>query len=157
MEFTLGPATAADARELSALARAAKAHWGYPEPWMQDWAAQFDITPELIADCWTCVARAGDRAIGFAVLDTDRSELVHLWVLPEAQRSGVGRRLLAAAVDEARNRGLAALRIESDPNAAAFYESCGARKISERAAPMPGALERVLPLLVIDVAGAPAR
>jgi ribosomal protein S18 acetylase RimI-like enzyme len=157
MEFTLGPATAADARELSALARAAKAHWGYPETWLLQWSGQFEITPELIAKCWTRVARAEGRALGFAVVDDDQSELVHLWVLPQAQRRGIGQRLLAAAVDAARRRGLAALRIESDPNAAAFYESCGARKVSERAAPMPGALERVLPLLVIDVAGAPAR
>jgi predicted N-acetyltransferase YhbS len=73
-------------------------------------------------------------------------------VRPEAQRRGIGRRLLGAAVDAARGRGLTALRIESDPNAAAFYESCGARRVGERAAPMPGAPDRVLPLLAIDLA-----
>jgi GNAT superfamily N-acetyltransferase len=152
MECALGPATAAEARELSAIAHAAKAHWGYPEAWMRDWATQFEITPELIARCWTCVSRIDGRAIGFAVVDDGPSELVHLWVRPEAQRRGIGRRLLGAAVDAARSRGLTALRIESDPNATAFYESCGARRVGERAAPMPGAPDRVLPLLAIDLA-----
>jgi GNAT superfamily N-acetyltransferase len=153
MGYALGPATDPEAHELSAIARAAKAHWGYPEAWMRHWAAQFEITPELIARCWTCVARNDGRAIGFAVVDDGPSELVHLWVRPEAQRRGIGRRLLGAAVDAARGRGLTALRIESDPNAAAFYESCGARRVGERAAPMPGAPDRVLPLLAIDLAG----
>jgi ribosomal protein S18 acetylase RimI-like enzyme len=155
MECAFGPASPADAHELSALARAAKAHWGYPDAWMRDWAPQFEITPELIAECWTCVARAGGRALGFAFVDGGHSELVHLWVSPEAQRLGIGRRLLGAAVDAARSRGLTALRIESDPNAAAFYESCGARRVGERAAPMPGAPDRVLPILRIDLAAAP--
>lgn len=157
MGFAFGPATVAEVGELSALARAAKAHWGYPETWMLEWAGQFEITPNLLARDWTCVARDGNRALGFAVVDDEQSELVHLWVLPEAQRRGIGRHLLAAAVDEARKRGLAALRIESDPNAAVFYESCGARRVGERTAPMPGMPERVLPIMVIDLAGSPAR
>lgn len=151
-----GPAAAADASALSELARAAKAAWGYPADWMQAWADQFVVTPDELAQLWVFVARIDGRAIGFVALELrGPAELVHLWVLPDWQGRGIGRRLLAAAIDEARRRRLSSLEIDSDPNAVAFYEACGARRVGSRAAPMPGAPDRVLPRLRIDLTSGP--
>jgi GNAT superfamily N-acetyltransferase len=148
----LGPAVAAEARALSELARATKAAWGYPAEWMQAWADQFEITPDVLARLWVYVARVDGRAIGFVALDArDPAEIAHLWVLPDYQGRGIGRRLLVAVIDEARRRRLSSLDIESDPNAVAFYEACGARHVGSRAAPMPGEPDRVLPRLRLDV------
>jgi GNAT superfamily N-acetyltransferase len=142
---------------LSELARAAKAAWGYPDDWMQAWADQFEITPDEFAQLWVCVARIDGRAIGFVALDVrGPAEIAHLWVLPDYHGRGIGRRLLAAAVDEARRRRITSLEIESDPNAIAFYEACGAHRIGSRAAPMPGAPERVLPRLRLDLVSGPS-
>jgi GNAT superfamily N-acetyltransferase len=153
----LGPASAADARALSELARVAKAAWGYPVEWMQAWADQFEITPDVLVQLWVCVARVDGCAIGFVALDVrDPAEIAHLWVLPDRQRRGIGRRLLAAAIDEARRRRLPSLEIDSDPNAVVFYEACGARRVGSRPAPMPGAPDRVLPRLRLDLAGGPS-
>jgi ribosomal protein S18 acetylase RimI-like enzyme len=152
-----GPAVAADARALSDLVRTAKAAWGYPADWMRAWAGQFEITPDELAQLWVRVARVDGRAIGFVALDVrGPAEITHLWVSPGCQRRGVGRRLLAAAIEEARRRRLPSLAIDSDPNAAAFYEACGARVIGSRPAPMPGAPERALPRLQIDLASGPS-
>jgi GNAT superfamily N-acetyltransferase len=147
-----GPAVAADARALSDLARTAKAAWGYPADWMRAWSGQFEITPGELAQLWVHVARVDGRAIGFVALDArGPAEISHLWVSPECQRRGIGRRLLAAAVQEALRRRLPSLAIDSDPNAVAFYEACGARCVGSQPAPMPGARERMLPRLQIDL------
>jgi ribosomal protein S18 acetylase RimI-like enzyme len=42
------PATAADAARVTEIARAAKAHWGYPEAWLYAWRDALTITPEYI-------------------------------------------------------------------------------------------------------------
>src|SRR5438128_97160 len=42
-------ARSTDAAKLSAIARAAKAHWGYPAHWLERWCEQLTITAEFIA------------------------------------------------------------------------------------------------------------
>jgi hypothetical protein len=49
-----------------------------------------------------------------------------------------------------RQRGFAKLRLESDPNAAGFYEKLGMIKISETRADMEYQI-RVLPVMEIDL------
>ncbi len=75
----------ADAPVLSAIAWAAKAHWGYPAAWLERWRDQLTITPEFIAANETFFARIEQRAGGFhALLATEEAmRLEHLWVLPE--------------------------------------------------------------------------
>jgi len=46
--------------------------------------------------------------------------------------------------------GATGLDIEADPNAESFYQHLGGRRVGEVAAPVPGAAERRLPLLVLD-------
>ena len=47
--LTVRPATAADTPHLTAIARAAKASWGYPVAWLRAWNAELAITPSTIA------------------------------------------------------------------------------------------------------------
>jgi DNA-binding transcriptional LysR family regulator len=73
------------------------------------------------------------------------AELTHLFVEPGDMGTGVGRALLARALDEARAAGLASVLIESDPDAERFYLAAGAERIGERRA----GTGRMLPLLRI--------
>ena len=59
----------------------------------------------------------------------ERMDLLHLWVLPEAMRRGVGRSLFSHALERARNLGFRELEIESDPNAEGFYQRMGAQRV----------------------------
>lgn len=145
-------AAPADAEILSAIAQAAKRHWGYPEPWLEAWRADLTFTPEQIADRDIFVIEAaGDIAGFYAVIPgAPRWTLDHLWVHPAHMGQGLGRQLVEHALARARAADALGLDIEADPNAESFYRRLGGRRVGEVAAPVPGAAERRLPLLVLD-------
>jgi len=89
--------------------------------------------------------RAGAR-LGFSLtrLEADPPELEMLFVDPAAMGAGTGTALLRDALARAAAAGVAALVVESDPNALPFYLARGAVRIGERASPSTG---RALPLL----------
>jgi GNAT superfamily N-acetyltransferase len=141
-----------DAPSLSAIAFAAKSHWGYPAHWLERWRHQLTISPEFIATNETFVARIDRRIVGFSALvaaDAGMS-LEHLWVLPEEMGQGVGRRLFTYAVARATARGASCLTIESDPNAEAFYRHLDAVRVGAVATEIDGQ-RRELPLLHFDL------
>lgn len=145
--LSLRPGQPADAPRLSAIAAAAKAHWGYPAEWLAAWRAQLTIEPTLLAAAWVRVAERAGVPVGFIVIDDGAGgcEIIHLWVLPTAMGQGVGRALVAAAVEHARGR---PIEVEADPHAAPFYERVGFVLRGRVPAPMPGAADRALVLLV---------
>jgi ribosomal protein S18 acetylase RimI-like enzyme len=75
------------------------------------------------------VAVADRKLVGFAdfhPVSADEVELAAIYVLPEAQRHGIGTRLLEAGIDRFPSATKVTLRVERE-NAPArrFYESCG--------------------------------
>lgn len=146
-------ATPADVVRLGEIAAAAKAHWGYPPAWLDQWREALTITPADLSR-WT-VRVATDpsgAAAGFVATSVARPrwEVEHLWVDPPAMGRGIGRVLVRDAFGRANAAGAAGLAILSDPNAAGFYLRLGARPAGALPAPMPGAPERTLPLLWLD-------
>jgi predicted N-acetyltransferase YhbS len=143
-------ARARDARDLSRIAHAAKAHWGYPEVWLRLWHHELTLTPRFIEEHDVFCALRDGWIVGFYALSRDGPafELEHLWVDPDDIGSGIGASLLRDAVERVRAAGGAVLRIVSDPNAEEFYRRMGARRVGEAAATPAG---RMLPILVLDV------
>jgi predicted N-acetyltransferase YhbS len=139
----------ADAPALSSLARLAKAHWGYPPEWIAHWREELTLTPEYLRVHEGLVATAVDEIVGVCMLELDgaRAELAHVWIAPDHHRRGIGRRLVGRALGAARCRGASCVRVISDPFAEPFYLQLGARRVGDVAAPMPGAEDRILPLL----------
>lgn len=108
------------------------------------------------------VAREGRRVIGALTLQTKKPwaidisyftscqrplYLINMAVLPERQRQGIGRRLLAAALAEARAHPADAIRLDAyDAPAGAghFYRACGY-------APSGGKVYRGVPLLYFEL------
>jgi ribosomal protein S18 acetylase RimI-like enzyme len=142
----LRPGRPDDAARLSAIAAAAKAHWGYPAEWLAAWREQLTIEPALLATAWVRVAVSDHEAVGFIAVEehADACEIVHLWVLPAAMGQGVGRALVAAALEHASGR---PIEVEADPHAAPFYERVGFARRGSGPAPMPGAAARELVVL----------
>jgi len=141
-----------EASALSELCVRSKATWGYDEAFMALARAVLQVSPEQIAtgDVW--VATAADRTVaGIVALgpseQPDTLDLDKLFVEPQWIRTGVGRALVAHAVDEARRRGARRLTVLADPNAAGFYERNGARRIGE--APSDAIPGRSVPLYEI--------
>ncbi len=139
-------ATVEDCEALSALAFASKAHWGYDDAFMEACREELTIGPVDLERARLRVAVATE-ILGFHGIDG--GELGWMFVAPGATGRGIGTALFIDALDIARAAGIETLRIDSDPNAAAFYERMGARLVGETpSASIPG---RVLPVYAIGI------
>jgi len=147
------------AATLTRIALAGKRHWQYPERWIEIWTPVLTLTPEYVAANPTYVAVEAGSPAGFYALvlspDGCRAQLDHLWLYPEWIGRGLGRALFEHAAATARVLGAAAVDIEAEPNAEAFYCHMGARRTGERSGRIEGQ-PRVLPLMELDLDGQPA-
>ena len=152
MRLSFHRATSEDAPRLTAIALRSKAHWGYPPEWMQFWLPQLAVTPESIALQATFRADLESETVGFYVLSAGPlADLNHFWLLPEFIGTGLGLEMFQDLVVRCRSQGIAALRIESDPNAEGFYRHMGCRRVGTVISEMPGQ-QRHLPILHYTIA-----
>ena len=145
------PARRDEAAALTALAVRSKAHWPYDTAMMAVFRRTIVISAEDIDAHCVLVHETAGTVDGVAVLMADGpdAELDHLWVDPPAIGTGVGKRLFAAVMAEARRRGAARIVLNSDPYAEAFYRKLGAVRIGDHpVAEIPG---RVLPRLAFSL------
>lgn len=151
-ELTIQRAQPEYTEALTAIALAAKSHWGYPERWMEIWTPSLTLTPAYVAHHETWMASLNDEPVAFYSLKQDAEAwwLDNLWVRPDAMGQGIGATLVRHAQRRARRVGASALRVESDPHAVGFYEKMGARKVDERRTDVDGQA-RLLPILEIDL------
>lgn len=152
--LTIRAARPEDAAAMTAVAFAAKRHWGYDELQIDAWRDGLTVRPEQIAHGAAFIAEIHGEAVGVAVAcpSEDRWELEHLWVVPRAMGRGVGRALLDAVCRRLQQAGVRQLRIESDPHAAGFYARIGARRAGAKPAPIAGEPGRVLPVFMVELA-----
>lgn len=147
--LTFRPAVAADASALTALCRAAKAHWRYPAAWLAAWRDDLRVTPEYIATGWVGVAEVSGETVGFYGLKraADGWYLEHLWLEPKWIGCGLGRALFFKSAQAARVLGATELLIKADPNAEEFYLKMGAFRTRVETYFLPGGVRRDLPHL----------
>jgi ribosomal protein S18 acetylase RimI-like enzyme len=150
MDNKIRRASPGEAASLSKIALAAKAHWGYPERWLEIWKPQLTFSPEYLKQNESWVAEENGLPIAFYTLQEKDGNawIENLWVSPECIGKGVGKMLFLHAVRLAGQRGYQILRLEADPNAVGFYEKMGMLKIGERHADVEGQ-PRVLPIMEI--------
>jgi GNAT superfamily N-acetyltransferase len=128
-------AVAGDAKRLTRLVRTSRAYEGV----YASMVAGYRVGPDYIEAHRVFVAVAADggpgdggaaggggRVLGFYALLLDRAELDLMFVADDAQGSGIGRRLIAHMLDEARRAGLPGVRVVSHPPSEGFYRSVGA-------------------------------
>jgi GNAT superfamily N-acetyltransferase len=88
------------------------------------------FSPVLQRSLTWITARSGDRLVGFVNVATDGG--AHAFVLdttvhPDWRRDGIGRRLVGAAIDQARASGITWLHVDYEPHLDGFYRGCGFR------------------------------
>jgi len=145
-------AQATEASLLTAIAMEAKAHWGYSEEQLDAWRPELSMTTERIAAALVYVCEIQAQVAGFYALEESSQEwqLSDLWVRPAYMRRSIGRSLLQHAVMLAAGNGASHISIDADPNAEAFYLSCGARRVGLTPAPIAGNPGRQRPQLVLS-------
>ena len=150
----LRPAAEEELPALSALCLRSKAVWGYDDAFMAACREELTLTPADMLGNHLQVAEDGAVIVGVVKLDIEgeTAELSKLFVEPARIGSGAGRVLFAWAVEQARSLGAKTMRIEADPDAAAFYRHMGAEVVGT--APSGSIPGRVLPLLTLDLSGA---
>jgi len=137
-----------EADPLSCIAFSAKAHWGYPERWLEIWKPQLTFSPEYFEQNESWVAETNGDPIAFYTLqEKDGNAWIEdLWVSPEFIGKGVGKILFSHAVELSSRRGYQTLQLEADPNAVGFYERMGMHQIGERHSELDGQ-PRILPIM----------
>ena len=95
------------------------------------------------------VATIGGEVAGFYSLAPSAGSwsLEGFWVLPELMQRGVGHALLRDALETAFGGNAVVVAVDADPNAERFYLRCGAVRVGEMTAPIPGDADRIRPQL----------
>lgn len=145
------PARPDEASELSEIAMRSKAYWGYDDDFMEQCRAELRIHGTDCDGTHLKLAVIASRLAGFYKLSgaNEEGRLDALFVDPEFIGQGAGKLLLDDARSTAMTLGMKSLTLDSDPNAANFYEHMGATKIGEVAS---GSIEgRTLPQYRIEL------
>lgn len=133
-------ASVADASVLSDLGIRSKAVWGYSEEMMATFRDELTLSRRYIEENFV-YALWMDVVLGYYSLvphEPDAVELGHLFVEPGQFGCGHGARLYRHAVERARAAGYEKMVIQSDPNAAGFYEKLGATLVRQVPSSVPG-------------------
>jgi len=143
------PAQGHEAKALTAIALEAKAFWGYPADTIESWKQELTVSTQTVTSRPTFVAVIADEIVGFYSLSPshDAWKLEDLWVLPRFMDRGIGRALVAHALETAARGGASSVMVDADPNAESFYLACGADRCGEVPAPISGEPGRVRPQL----------
>lgn len=150
--LSLQQANPEQADQLTRIALAAKAHWGYPDRWMEIWRPQLTFSPGYFRENESWVAVLDEVPVGFYTVQVKNGNawIENLWVWPEYIGKGIGKTLFLHAVELSRRRGFKMLQLEADPNAVGFYEKMGMYKAGERHSEVDGQ-PRILPIMEMDL------
>ncbi len=145
--LVIRPPVLAELDALSALQLRSKAHWGYDATFMAACTDELTLTPKDLSDTALVLADLGGTLAGVAQVGPkgQDADLFGLFVDPPHMGAGLGRTLFQWCVAAARDVSDDRLLIDADPDAAAFYERMGARRIGT--APSGSIPGRLLPLL----------
>ncbi len=141
-----------DAEELTEIALASKAYWGYSQEQIESWREDLTVTPEMVERNEIKFIGTQKGIGAFYILNLDESDdyctLEFLFVRPDFIGRGFGRALLRHVFGSAKAGKKRYMRVLSDPNAEPFYAKYGFKVIAQEKSSIPG---RFLPVMEKDI------
>ena len=145
MPVTLRPALPADIAALWAL-RTVAVRVSCATHYAPEQIAAWTASP--VPDGYAAMLAAGGGIValqdgvlaGYAMLDADKQEVDAVFVDPARAGLGIGKRLLAALEQLARQRGMVRLRLSASLNAVPFYRAAGFVALREEAYAHPSGI-----------------
>jgi N-acetylglutamate synthase-like GNAT family acetyltransferase len=129
-------ARAEELASINDLIARSKAHWPWPEDYLEHSLSLLKITPGYLSNALTFEMMDSDRKlVGFLSLeerDTSSGLLDHLWIDPPQIGKGLGSIACDHAFGVARQEGWSALFVLPDLPSVGFYERKGFRDTGER-------------------------
>ena len=143
-------ATTRDLPALNQISLTSKAHWGYPQEWLEHWENGLLLQEEHLVEYKILLAELGEEIIGFCAISEEPGEyqVEHLWLLPKHIGQGYGKQLLEQSLVSFTVADKPVL-VEADPHAEAFYRRQGFVTFSQVESYPPG---RFLPVMRKEVA-----
>ena len=142
---TIRPAERDDAAILTALMHGASAYRGHYATILQG----YEVRQAQLDEDVLYVAEVRGEILGFYSLTLgDEPELDLLFVADRAQGMGLGATLFHHMAEQARQHGIATVKIISHPPSLGFYERMGARRIGTKPPTAKAGWER--PILVLS-------
>jgi GNAT superfamily N-acetyltransferase len=140
-----------EAGDLTKLAMLSKQSWGYSDEFMRRVTEDMLVTQSDIAGGHCIVADIDGNVAAYVLVRMEKQDafLRDLFVHPQYFRRGLGRALFEEALGYARANGAMRLRLDSDPNARAFYERLGMECIGSVPSIIGGG--RALPVMAYKI------
>ena len=139
MKVSFRNALTKDCNRLTEIAFASKRTWNYPEEYFEIWKDELTIPEKYIRNNEVIVALVNELIVGFVSVVYLREDMQfgqvkvsggywmdHLFIDPDFQHKGIGKRLMDKAINYCKSKGVTHLKIFVDPNATGFYEKVGA-------------------------------
>ncbi|MEO8112734.1 MAG: GNAT family N-acetyltransferase [Phenylobacterium sp.] len=140
-----------EAEALTELALRSKASWGYSPEFMAACREDLTFSPERMAAWRIWVAEAEGAVAGVIALRMEggQAELEVFFVDPPFQGRGVGAALIAVFLQACRERGIATVGVDADPNAEPIYARFGFRTVGR--SPSSAIAGRTLPRMALTL------
>lgn len=129
--ITIRRAQTHEAVALSDLVMRSKSYWPYPTDYLSKCVDALRIDESYISNWPVFVGEVKGTVVGIFALKTIAGEhrLDHLWIDPSFIGMGYGKKLLLAAIIEAKKIGWNEFRLAADPYALEFYLRLGGNQI----------------------------
>lgn len=139
--MTIRLAKPSESKRLTEIGIQSKSIWNYSEEAMAVFRDELLVCEEFIESGLVYVFEESTKVIGYYLLKPlgrTTVELEHLFISPGHIHNGIGSALFQHAIDESKRRNFSRMQIQSDPNAAGFYERLGLAKVADIPSSIPG-------------------
>ena len=134
MDIDFRDAKLSDFDLLKSICIRSKGYWGHSKEWLDELSAFFEVNEDYVVKGWIRLVLLDGEVIGFYGFELEelgKLKLDHLWLLPDFIGGGIGRTVWLEVLAHAKREGFESFVLDSDPDAAGFYERMGAEKIGE--------------------------